>query len=434
MSDEYHSTLLSHEQPVAAQPCSIAPQFPIVFPNGALEGASASVRSKIGGVVPPDNLITAALLPSNQLQNALWRSPHRHHQIGVLDRQTKLFKNIPVKDAAEAVKRALKLSNASAEAYFACAEFLTPDSRGANNASGAWGFWMDLDCGEVKAEAGKGYRTVEDAEQAIEAFCSDTGLPSPTHIVDSGGGLHVYWATDGEIERDVWRAYASKLKALTRAHKFLADDSRTSDIASVLRIPGTFNHKYSPPKLVSLKYASNDFIGLALMLDAIFSAYGRIIQEPTKPSPIHTAQSARPPVSAGQSRYGAPDLAKLESALAVLDPDCDEETWKLRRLAPMAGEARKYPDYCEALYEMAKSWSSGELRGIESKKWRTPGGNGLTGEDFFEVTWQRFLTNSYDGTPVTLGTIYFDAKAAGWCTPVDPAEQFSRIDAEEGDA
>jgi hypothetical protein len=100
----------------------------------------------------------------------------------------------------------------------------------------------------------------------------------------------------------------------------------------------------------------------------------------------------------------------------------------------MAGEARKYPDYCEALYEMAKSWSSGELRGIESKKWRTPGGNGLTGEDFFEVTWQRFLTNSYDGTPVTLGTIYFDAKAAGWCTPVDPAEQFSRIDAEEGDA
>ncbi|MFO7459465.1 MAG: hypothetical protein R6X07_02495, partial [Desulfatiglandales bacterium] len=111
----------------------------------------------------------------------------------MMDRQTKQFTNIPVKGALDAAERAHKLSDAGMDVYFGCAEYETPDSRTASNASGAWGFWMDFDCGEAKAEAGKGYPTPEVAKQAISTFCSDTGLPAPTHDVDSGGGLHVYW-------------------------------------------------------------------------------------------------------------------------------------------------------------------------------------------------------------------------------------------------
>jgi hypothetical protein len=94
---------------------------------------------------------------------------------------------------ADAVEQAQKLSSEGTEVYFACAEYLTPDSRKAANASGACAFWMDIDCGEDKAAAGKGYATVEDAEDALRKFCEDAGLPQPTHIVHSGGGLHVYW-------------------------------------------------------------------------------------------------------------------------------------------------------------------------------------------------------------------------------------------------
>lgn len=368
----------------------------------------------------------------NPLLNALWRSPDRHHQIGVMNRQTKQFINIPVKGAPDAVERVRKLSEAGMDVYFACAEYETPESRTANNASGAWGFWMDLDCGEAKAEAGKGYLTADEAEHAINTFCSDTGLPAPTHVIDSGGGLHIYWVLGSVVGREVWRAYAAKLKALTKACGLLADGSRTSDIASVLRIPGTSNYKYAPPRPVSLKYASNTFLKPESMFEAIDRAHDRLCSMPVSKPAIHSAKLDHTPASAGQSQYGPPDLTRLASALAVLDPDCDDETWKLRRLAPLALAARQYPDWCEALCDLAEAWSSGELRGIESKAWVTPGSNGRAGKEVFDGEWQRFLNNRYDGPNVTLGTIYFDAMAAGWDKCVDPGDQFQIVQDETG--
>ena len=119
-------------------------------------------------------------------------------------------------------------------------------------------------------------------------------------------------------------------------------------------------------------------------------------------------------------KYGPPDLGKLSSALATLNPDCDEATWKLKRLAPLAMTARNHPDSGTALYELARSWSSGELRGKASKAWTTPGTtNGLTGEQVFDRVWKRFLKDTYTGKHATLGTIYHDAKEAGW---IDPEE------------
>jgi hypothetical protein len=87
----------------------------------------------------------------------MWRSPDRSHQIGVHDRKNKIFKNLPANNVTVAVRKALKLSNEGTEVYFACAEYLKPDSRVAANASGAWAFWMDIDCGDDKVAAGKGY-------------------------------------------------------------------------------------------------------------------------------------------------------------------------------------------------------------------------------------------------------------------------------------
>jgi len=196
--------------------------------------------------------------PGERLLTAIWRSTDLCHQLGTLDRQSHRFKNLPVDGVADAVAQALKLSSEGKEVYFACAEYLTPDSRESANAYGARAFWMDIDCGEEKAAAGKGYPTVEKAEVALSKFCKDAKLPKPTHIVHSGGGLHVYWVLDDVVTRDTWQEYARQLKALTIACGFLADPSRTADIASVLRLPGTLNHKYSPPKPVVLNYGVDD--------------------------------------------------------------------------------------------------------------------------------------------------------------------------------
>ncbi|TCV86657.1 hypothetical protein [Sulfurirhabdus autotrophica] len=376
------------------------------------------------------NQVNPSLQPlKNPLLEAFWRSPDRIHQISEMDRDTGRFKNLHAKDVSTAIARALAISEVGKDVYFACAEYLSANSRMAGNASGAWGFWMDIDCGENKAAAGKGYLTEEKALIAVNKFCADTVLPYPTHIVSSGGGLHIYWVLDNVAESEMWLAYARRLKAITKALKFLVDDSRTADIASVLRIPGTLNFKYDPPKLVTLIHASNKHIEQKGMFHAIDSAFKLLCGGMDS----HSAQFVFKTVNADHTQYGPPDLKKLTSAMSILDPDCNDETWKLRRLAPLAGAARAYPDFSEALYIIAKSWSSGKLRGIESKAWVNPGSNGYTGEEVFDTVWQRFLNYNYGGIPVTLGTIYFDAKEAGWDKSIDSAGQFEIINKEIGE-
>ena len=380
-------------------------------------------------LVPPIQDAASANYSGQKLLNALWRSPDKIYQIGSLDRQSDAFKNTPVKNAYEALQLSKKLSDAGIDAYFACAVYTNADSRKASNAAGAYGFLADIDCGEAKAASGKGYLTEADALVAVKKFCDDAGLPMPTHIVSSGGGLHIYWVLDSVVDRGTWQAYAGKLKTLTKALGFLADDSRTSDIASVLRVPGTLNFKYQPPKPVTLLQGTDTFISQVLMLAAIESAVSKQC-----PATAKTLRAPSPKISqatsnddADTSDYGPPDLETLASALTLLDPDCEESIWTLERLAPLARAARQHPELAAAIYALAKSWSSGEIRGEASRKWCTPGCNGKTGEQAFEGVWQRFLNEhikGHTGSQTTLGTIYHAAKEAGWIAAGKAEEQF----------
>jgi hypothetical protein len=56
-------------------------------------------------------------------------------------------------------------------------------------------------------------------------------------------GLHIYWPLVAVLEPRIWKRYAEGLKALCARHELQADPSRTSDIASILRPPGTHNRK-----------------------------------------------------------------------------------------------------------------------------------------------------------------------------------------------
>ena len=162
-------------------------------------GSSARAPSQTASRAPKVSLVPKSWRLKPFL-SAMWRSPDLHHQIGVLDPASG-FRNIPVKDITEAVALAQQHDDAGCDVYFACAEYLTPDNRTAANVAGAWAFWMDVDCGPDKAADGKGYATVELADVAIQAFCKETGIPVPTHIGESGGGLHVYWVARRDLPR-----------------------------------------------------------------------------------------------------------------------------------------------------------------------------------------------------------------------------------------
>lgn len=176
------------------------------------------------------------------------------HFIAELTR-SKDMRHHPVKTLTEAVAKAQAISNAGHDAYFACSEYLTPDNRKGENVGKTRAFWLDIDCGEAKAAKGDGYPTKSEARDALMNLCRESGLPEPNALVDSGNGLHVHWVFDADVPCDQWRAHSRVLKALTKKYGLLADPSRTADIASVLRVPGTKNWKDpNNPKPVKIQF------------------------------------------------------------------------------------------------------------------------------------------------------------------------------------
>lgn len=108
--------------------------------------------------------------------------------------------------------------------------------------------WIDVD---VKEEP-KGYATIEAALDAVAAFVEAAGLPPPTALVGSGGGLHIYWRSARPLSLEEWQPYAEGIKTAALAFGLRCDAGCTVDSARVLRVPGTFNRKIDPPRPVRL--------------------------------------------------------------------------------------------------------------------------------------------------------------------------------------
>jgi hypothetical protein len=135
-------------------------------------------------------------------------------------------------------------------AYHACANFkearhdskATPRAqrrygRTKHNTDGAKALWADIDAGP-----GKPYADWRDAADAVAEFCKKTELPHPLFVL-SGLGLHIYWPLQETLDRETWERYARGLKALCAKHGLHADPTRTADISTVLRTPGTHHRK-----------------------------------------------------------------------------------------------------------------------------------------------------------------------------------------------
>lgn len=110
-------------------------------------------------------------------------------------------------------------------------------SREATNVVAARSHHIDLDVGPKKP-----YATQQDAAQALKRFCRAVGLPLPM-AVNSGHGIHVWFTHDEDLGATAWKRIADKLKAACRAYGLEQDPTRTGDIASIMRLPGTHNRK-----------------------------------------------------------------------------------------------------------------------------------------------------------------------------------------------
>ena len=125
------------------------------------------------------------------------------------------------------------------DSYFALASFNNnEDGRTLANAKEVKSFFLDIDCGP-----NKDYADQADGLAATKAFVKAAKLPPPTVIVNSGRGIHVYWALEQALPKEEWRPLAENLKALCTKHGFRADPAVTADTARILRIPETLNFK-----------------------------------------------------------------------------------------------------------------------------------------------------------------------------------------------
>ena len=110
---------------------------------------------------------------------------------------------------------------------------------------------IDIDVG-----ANKPYASKRDALVALLQFNQTYSLPTPW-IVDSGGGLHVYWTFDRDVDTADWLPLAARLRAACEEGQLEADHTSTTDAARILRMPGTKNNKphfaANPPEVTILQ-------------------------------------------------------------------------------------------------------------------------------------------------------------------------------------
>jgi hypothetical protein len=101
------------------------------------------------------------------------------------------------------------------------------------------------------------YADKTEALAAIKSFCERSNSPYPTVIVDSGGGLHVYWILPKPLPKKEWLELAAKLDGLLNQYG-LKHDNITADMSRILRPPETFNYKKDVPRPVVLKMLNGD--------------------------------------------------------------------------------------------------------------------------------------------------------------------------------
>jgi hypothetical protein len=127
--------------------------------------------------------------------------------------------------------------------YFALATFKANGNRKKPNVLALRSLFLDLDCGQDKAENGKGYLNKAAAVAALHEFLKVTGFDSlgSPWLNDSGGGVHAYWPLTAGVPVELWQPAADAFKKLCIDHGLIIDEAVPADPVRILRIPGTTN-------------------------------------------------------------------------------------------------------------------------------------------------------------------------------------------------
>lgn len=173
--------------------------------------------------------------------------------------------------------------------------------------------FLDIDCKDEK-----GYATPKDAMAALASFVEQSGMPRPTVVVMSGGGLHVYWTLSQPLTPEEWKPRARALAEATKALGLKCDTAVTVDAARILRVPDTFNLKTGAKRPVRIVGSTAPEDCSLDQIDAALEQYLEAAPAILEPLPAGVTAEVTDELSAGIEAHKAP-LAKLDE-LAVACP------------------------------------------------------------------------------------------------------------------
>jgi hypothetical protein len=175
----------------------------------------------------------------------------RHRTLPDSSRPKLPFRNIFVGPKANgALHKNLTLAQTETDTnwYIAVAGYDESSRRKAENVKGIKCLVLDVD---LKPDP-KFFSAKHEVLPAIKNLHKNVpDLPKPW-VIDSGNGIHIYYAINETLTTEQWGPIASLFADVVRAiePKLIADPVRTRDAASVMRLPGSWNAKQANRLLV----------------------------------------------------------------------------------------------------------------------------------------------------------------------------------------
>jgi putative DNA primase/helicase len=303
---------------------------------------------------------------------------------------------------AEAVGRWARTSRT--DVYFCLSGQRDATKRSGDNAVALKSAWLDLDVKD------KGYADLQEAAAAIRPFLAATGLPEPSVLVCSGGGLHVYFSFLEPIKPERWQPLADALVAAANEHGLRLDAGCTIDRARILRVPGTTNWKTGEARAVLIGGGT----GLEYAVEVFEKALAPLIGVSTRGSaPIfeifggHPSSrfSHLPPDDALSGGINLPrlDPPRLRSAYEVLaraGKITERDGWRDLLLFPLTELAKLQPaDEAEwkSLYDEVSALVGGDTTHNDSQ-------------------WNSSMSSKVNN-PRTAGSVFAAARELGWHDP-----------------
>ena len=201
----------------------------------------------------------------------------------------------------------------------------------------------------------------------------------PNVVIDSGGGYHCYWLLEDTFP--ISSPEARQVAKDTQAGwvTLVGSDKGVKDIAHVLRVPGTLNAKYDPPREVKIDYANFE------QLPQFVELYALLPEGKPEQSEPQTSTPQRKTSTDGSGKGGGDldlwELAMRADAMDYSNPHWTDDTvtrylQKRPRFARLwggdLGDYRKANgdiDHSRADFALMNDLNYG-TRGDEAQAWR----------------------------------------------------------------